>query len=247
MLGILAALSVAADGVLRSATPRFYPDDPRWEDADRVMDASSATPIEDTNGYDFVVNTFMAPGERRDVRALNVNTVDEVPDSSWFTNRIGRGAATIDEVVRGPDRLERIAAKRLERRPNLLTSGSRSDWTAALVSLRRCTSAASPPAMATLTVRALKIAPSFTLQFLRDDRRVQLRSIEAVELLSQSDDVDRELQDLFKVAGGAIVAVDVPRLLAALPQRGRTPVRVRVTAIDTEKFIHSNIVELRLE
>ena len=24
------------------------------------------------------------------MRALNVNTVDEVPDSSWFTNRIGR-------------------------------------------------------------------------------------------------------------------------------------------------------------
>ena len=49
-----------------------------------------SAPIEDTNGYDFVVNTFGKPGERRDVRALNVNTVDEVPDSSWFTNRIGR-------------------------------------------------------------------------------------------------------------------------------------------------------------
>ena len=54
------------------------------------MDASKAGPIEDSNGYDFVVNTLGHPGERRDVRALNVNTVDEVPDSSWFTNRIGR-------------------------------------------------------------------------------------------------------------------------------------------------------------
>ena len=51
-----------------------------------------APPIEDTNGYDFVANTFAHPGERRDVRALNVNTLDEVPDSSWFTNRIGRHA-----------------------------------------------------------------------------------------------------------------------------------------------------------
>ena len=50
-------------------------------------------PIEDSNGYDFVVNTFGHPGERRDVRALNVNTVDEVPDSSWFTNRIGQQCA----------------------------------------------------------------------------------------------------------------------------------------------------------
>ena len=58
--------------------------------------------IEDTNGYDFVVNTFGKPGERRDVRALNVNTVDEVPDSSWFTNRIGRRDDVVAEIVRGP-------------------------------------------------------------------------------------------------------------------------------------------------
>ena len=76
----------------RSASPRFYPDDPLWTDDDRAMDASKAGPIEDSNGYDFVVNTLGHPGERRDVRALNVNTVDEVPDSSWFTNRIGRKA-----------------------------------------------------------------------------------------------------------------------------------------------------------
>ena len=58
-------------------------------------------PIEDTNGYDFVVNTFGHPGERRDVRALNVNTVDEVPDSSWFTNRIGRKAMSTAESREG--------------------------------------------------------------------------------------------------------------------------------------------------
>src|SRR5262245_29999443 len=63
----------------RSASPRFYPDDPRWTDDDRVVDASKASPIEDSNSYDFAVNTIGHPGERRDVRALNVNTVDEVP------------------------------------------------------------------------------------------------------------------------------------------------------------------------
>ena len=66
-------------------------------------------PIEDTNGYDFVVNTFTEPGERRDVRALNVNTVDEVPDSSWFTNRIGRREMAVADVARGPDRVERVS------------------------------------------------------------------------------------------------------------------------------------------
>jgi len=93
---------------LWSAAPAFYPDDPIWTDDDRAFDASSAGAIEDTNGYDFVVNTFGETGERRDVRALNVNTVDDVPDSSWFTNRVGRREMTVAEVVKGPDRVERL-------------------------------------------------------------------------------------------------------------------------------------------
>jgi len=83
--------------------PRFYRDDPIWTDNDKLLDASKVGFIEDSNGYDFVINTFGKPGERRDVRALNVNTVDEVPDSSWFTNRIGRRPMSVEEIVRGPD------------------------------------------------------------------------------------------------------------------------------------------------
>jgi len=92
-----------------SAAPRFYPDDPIWSDDDRAFDASKVVAIEDTNGYDFLVNTFGGPGERRDVRALNVNTVDEVPDSSWFTNRIGRREMTVADVVKGPDQVDRVS------------------------------------------------------------------------------------------------------------------------------------------
>jgi hypothetical protein len=103
-LAVLAAVSSPG-----AATPRFYPDDPIWVDDDRAFDASKVGEIEDTNGYDFLVNTFSAPGERRDVRALNVNTVDEVPDSSWFTNRIGRRPMSVEEVVRGPDRLQGVS------------------------------------------------------------------------------------------------------------------------------------------
>jgi hypothetical protein len=65
--------------------------------------------IDDLNGYDFIVNTFGSPGERRDVRAMNVNTVDEVPDSSWMTNRIGRRELSVAEVVKGPDRVDRVS------------------------------------------------------------------------------------------------------------------------------------------
>jgi hypothetical protein len=100
----LTALAVAS----RAAGPRFYPDDPIWTDDDRAFDASAVAVIEDTNGYDFAVNTFSSPGERRDVRALNVNTVDEVPDSSWFTNRIGRRPMSVADVVRGPDQRDGV-------------------------------------------------------------------------------------------------------------------------------------------
>jgi len=96
----------AAD--LRTASPRFYPDDPLWTDDDRAFDASKVGVVEDSNGYDFLINTFGSPGERKDVRALNVNSVDEVPDSSWFTNRIGRSQMSVGEIVRGPDRLDRV-------------------------------------------------------------------------------------------------------------------------------------------
>jgi hypothetical protein len=106
---VLLFVVAAAASSGRSAGPRFYPDDPLWVDDDRALDASKAGEIEDTNGYDFVVNTFARMGERRDVRALNVNTVDEVPDSSWFTNRIGRREMTVAEVVKGPDQVPTIS------------------------------------------------------------------------------------------------------------------------------------------
>ena len=38
---------------------------------------------------DLTINLFAPPGDKTaDVRAGNVNTIDEVPDSNWFTNRI---------------------------------------------------------------------------------------------------------------------------------------------------------------
>jgi hypothetical protein len=89
-------------------SPRFLPDDPLQIDDDRSIDASGVKPIDGSNAYDFAENTFGKPGERRDVRAVNVNTIDEVPDSSWFTNRIGRRAMAIEEIVKGPNQLDTI-------------------------------------------------------------------------------------------------------------------------------------------
>jgi hypothetical protein len=104
LLGLALACSLAAAPMLvRSASPRFYPDDPIWVDEDRALDADKVAEHEDSGGYDFLNNTFLNPGERRSVRAMNVNTLDEVPDSSWWTNRIGRKPMTLEELVRGPD------------------------------------------------------------------------------------------------------------------------------------------------
>jgi hypothetical protein len=106
IFGVAAAVVVAAASLIRGAVPRFYADDPLWIDDDRAFDASRAVPLEDLNSFDFVSNTFVKPGERRDVRAMNVNSLDEVPDSMWFTNRIGRREMSVPEIVRGPDRRE---------------------------------------------------------------------------------------------------------------------------------------------
>jgi hypothetical protein len=89
----------------RSAAPTYFPDDPIQVDDDKVFDAGKAVEIEGSNAYDFAEHTFIKPGERADTRAMNVNTIDEVPDSSWFTNRIGRHAMSIDEIARVPPRL----------------------------------------------------------------------------------------------------------------------------------------------
>ena len=92
----------------RAATPRFFPDDPIQVDDDRALDATETQEIEGSNAYDFAENTFFSQGDTRDIRAVNVNSVDEVPDSSWFTNRIGRRGMTEAELARGPNQLDRV-------------------------------------------------------------------------------------------------------------------------------------------
>jgi hypothetical protein len=91
--------------------PLFHPDDPRPIDEDTLLDASGAVRRDLGRYADFVLNTLGAPGDQRDVPAQNVNTLGEVPDSSWFTNRIGRGRLTIADIVRGPDRMPQLKVR----------------------------------------------------------------------------------------------------------------------------------------
>ena len=91
-------------------TPRFYPDDPMRVDDDAAFDASGAAERELSEMYDFLENTFAKPGDDSPGRAVNINTIGEVPDSSWFTNRIGVRGMPIPEIVRGPNKFERLEA-----------------------------------------------------------------------------------------------------------------------------------------
>jgi hypothetical protein len=90
------------------AATRFYPDDPIAIDRDTAADASATARDPLGNYADFVLNTFVRVGDKRAIPAVNVNTLGEVPDSSWFTNRLGSRPMSVDEIVRGPDRVHRL-------------------------------------------------------------------------------------------------------------------------------------------
>jgi hypothetical protein len=83
---------------------RFFPDDPLWEDHDR-KDIAPVQKFELSATYDLLENTFGNPAKSRGP-AINTNTLGEVPDSSWFTNRIGLRSMTIDEFLRGPSTID---------------------------------------------------------------------------------------------------------------------------------------------
>ncbi|MFC2172835.1 hypothetical protein ACFLU6_09420 [Acidobacteriota bacterium] len=81
----------------------FLPDDPIWEDPDRLdMPAPAETVLSDY--YDFVENTFGDPADRTVRRAMNTNTLDEVPNSSWYTNRQYFYDMSIEDLIKGPNR-----------------------------------------------------------------------------------------------------------------------------------------------
>jgi hypothetical protein len=107
-----AALSLAAASLLsapllsalsrRADAPKFFEDDPLTREPE-TQDASGVQEWDIHLVYDLAENTFGRPGDpASDVRARNINSIDEVPDSNWFTNRIGAKPLSIDEAVKGP-------------------------------------------------------------------------------------------------------------------------------------------------
>jgi len=83
--------------------PKFRSDDPLARDPE-TQDASKVQEWDIGLIADLTLNLFSKPGDPTpSVRAQNVNTIDEVPDSSWFTNRIYAKPLTVEEITRGPN------------------------------------------------------------------------------------------------------------------------------------------------
>jgi hypothetical protein len=81
--------------------PHFYPDDPISREPES-QDASQAQPYDIGAIYELTRNLFVTSGYMPSgLRAKDINTIDEVPDSSWFTNRIGKTTISAEEIARG--------------------------------------------------------------------------------------------------------------------------------------------------
>ena len=97
-LAVAAALLVAASASANGA--RFLPDDPVRVDPDTLPIAKPAEVALSTL-FDVLEHSFQHRPDGPPRPPVNVNTLGEVPDSSWFTNRLGTRPMTVEEIVRG--------------------------------------------------------------------------------------------------------------------------------------------------
>jgi hypothetical protein len=113
LCGAVSVEVIAAQATKRSI--RFTPADPITVDDDTVQDASGFAEVELSEAFDLLSNQFGSPGDRTPMRALNVNTIGEVPDSSWFVNRIGVRPMAIAEILRGANTFNPVEAREWDR------------------------------------------------------------------------------------------------------------------------------------
>lgn len=100
-----ALLCVVAVWIDPAAAQRFYPDDPIWREPP-PEDTIDPRLVVLSGMLEYFTNQFTRPGERQPeigvIPAQNVNTLGEVPDSPWFTNRHGRRRMSLEALVAGP-------------------------------------------------------------------------------------------------------------------------------------------------
>ncbi len=101
----LAALAVAAATVVpRGAQSQFTPSDPVVSEAD-IYDASGVRPTDASTERMRLAAAF-ARSSDAPCGVTSANSIGEVPDGSWFVNRIGTTRLSPADVARGPNRLQ---------------------------------------------------------------------------------------------------------------------------------------------
>jgi hypothetical protein len=107
LIALFLTLAWAPAGAL--AGSRFYPDDPIWcEPKPRNVEQANARKLNEY--YDFFSHTFaldniadLQEENHKRLPALAVNTLGEVPDSTWYENRHSRQRPmSAEELARGP-------------------------------------------------------------------------------------------------------------------------------------------------
>ncbi len=82
---------------------KFYPDDPLLIDNDTGDVPDKPADIELSDMFDRFGHIMADLGSTELTEAQNINTLDEVPNSSWFTNRHGLRRMSMAELTRGPN------------------------------------------------------------------------------------------------------------------------------------------------
>jgi hypothetical protein len=95
--GVVAVSLLTAE---QRTTPRFYVDDPLWVEP-ITQDVVASNRYEPNLVYQSMRGLRGKPADAKQVRAQNLNTVDEVPDGMFFENRIGRRTLTPQDIARG--------------------------------------------------------------------------------------------------------------------------------------------------
>lgn len=99
----LAGVIAAAAVTVSTAGRKFYDDDP----IARAPESRSAAGVKELKielFFEYAYNLFViADRKPSNTRAGNLNTIDEVPDSGWFTNRIGGPPMAAAAIARGPN------------------------------------------------------------------------------------------------------------------------------------------------
>ncbi len=101
----IAGLLIAFAGEALGAPP-YRLDDPLLVDPDRLDTPVKPASVEFSDFYDRFSHTFADLGTSGGAEAANVNTLDEVPNSSWFTNRRFDATTGMQTLMRGPDRVD---------------------------------------------------------------------------------------------------------------------------------------------